>query len=115
MGTREKLVTKSDETFALLMYETLVNEKKQGNVEDIEDIHHEEDEDEQHEEEKDKQHDGDKQHEEGKETAQSVPGEKKTTTKPVRGKYTRRCVLFNLILRFSCIIQVTNERSTLNC
>ena len=78
------------------MKTTLVNEKKQGNIKDNEDKQHEEDKDkqheedkdEQHEEDKDKQHDGDKEREEGKETAQSVPGEKKTPTKAVKGKYT---------------------------
>ena len=82
MGSREKLVTKSDEAFALLMYENYIGEwKKQGYIKDNED--------EQHEEDEDKQHDGDKKREEGRETAQSVlPGETKTPTKAVKGKYT---------------------------
>ena len=54
--------------------------KKQGNVKDNEDRQHEED--------KDEQHDGDKNCEEGEETAQFVPGETKTPTKAVKGKYT---------------------------
>jgi hypothetical protein len=77
MGTGEKLVTKSDEAFALLMYENYIGKwKKQGNIKDNEDEQHEEDEDK------------DEQHEEGEETAPYVPGKKKTTTKAVRGKYT---------------------------
>ena len=39
-------------------------------------------------EDKDKQHEEDEQHEEGNKTAQYVPGETKTPTKAVRGKYT---------------------------
>ena len=75
MGTGEKLVTKSDEAFALLMYENYIGKwKKQGNIKDNEDEQHEEDEDE--------------QHEEDEETAQSVAGKKTSNNKAVRGKYT---------------------------
>ena len=73
MDSREKLVTKSDEAFTLLMYENYIGKwKKQGNIKDNED----------------KQHDGDKEREEGEETDQSVPRERKTPTKAVKGKYT---------------------------
>ena len=54
--------------------------KKLGNVEEDEDVEPADDEDE--------QHDGDEQRDEGEETAQSVPGETKTPTKAVRGKFT---------------------------
>ena len=81
MDSREKIVTKSDEAFTLLMYENYIGKwKKQGNIKDNEDKRHEED--------KDEQHDGDKEREEGEETAQSVPKERKTPTKAVKEKYT---------------------------
>ena len=54
--------------------------KKRGNIKG--------DENDQHEEDKDEQHGGDIECEEGKETAHSVPGERKTPTKAVKGKYT---------------------------
>jgi hypothetical protein len=76
MGTGEKLVTKSDEAFALLVYKNYIGKwKKQGNIKDDEDEQHEEDDDE------------DGQHEEDKETAQSVTRKNKSN-KAVRGKYT---------------------------
>ena len=79
MGTGEKLVTKSDEAFALLMYKDYNGKwKKQGNVKD--------DKDEQHEEDEGEGEDEDEQHEEDEETVQSVPGKKKSTIKAARGK-----------------------------
>ena len=54
MGTGEKLVSKSDEAFALLMYKNYIGKwKKQGNIKDDEDEQHEDDEDEQREEDED--------------------------------------------------------------
>jgi hypothetical protein len=76
IGTDEKIVTKSDEAFALLMYKNYGKWKKQDNIEDDEDEQHEDDEDE------------DKQNEEDDETVQSGPQRKKTKTKALRGKYT---------------------------
>jgi hypothetical protein len=69
--------------FALLMYENYIGKwNRQDNIKDNEDKQREEDEDE--------QHDRDKEHEEGEEAAQSVPGERKSPTKAVKGKYTVR-------------------------
>ena len=83
MGSREKLDTKIDEAFALLMYDNYIDKwEKQGNIKDS-------NEDKQHEEDKDEQHDGDKERKEGEEeTAQSMPRERKNPTKAVKGKYT---------------------------
>jgi hypothetical protein len=77
IGTGEKVVTNSDEAFALLMYKNYISKwKMQGNIEDDKDKQHEEDEDE------------DKQHEEDDEIVQSGPRRKKPITKALRGKYT---------------------------
>ena len=82
-STREKIVTKSDEAFALLLYKNYIGKwKKQGNIKDDEDEQHEDDEDEQHEE------DEDEQKEEDDESVQSGPRRKKTRTKALRGKCT---------------------------
>ena len=62
------------------MKTTLINGKKTRYFKDNENKQHEED--------KDELHDGDKERDKGEETAQSVPGERKTPTKTVKGKYT---------------------------
>ena len=59
IGTREKIVTKSDEAFALLLYENYIDKwKKQGNIEDDEDEQYEdcEEEDEKKEDDDDSVH-----------------------------------------------------------
>ena len=70
IGTCEKIVTKSDEAFALLLYKNYIDKwKAQGNIEDDEDEQYEDCEEE------------DKQKEEDDESVQSGPRRKKTRTK----------------------------------
>ena len=77
IGTREKIVTKSDEAFALLLYENNINKwKTQGNIEDNEDTQYDDCEEE------------DEQKDEDDESVQSGPRRKKTRNKALRGKYT---------------------------
>ena len=78
IGTREKIVTKSDEAFALLLYENYIDKwKKQGNIEDDEDEQYEDC----AEEDEKKEDDDDSVHSAGSQ-------KKKTISKAVRGKYT---------------------------
>jgi len=78
IGTRDKIVTKSDEAFALLLYENYIDKwKTQGNIEDDESEHYEDCE----EEDEKKEDNDDSVHSAGSQ-------KKKTMSKAVRGKYT---------------------------
>jgi hypothetical protein len=78
IGTREKIVTKSDEAFALLLYENYIDKwKTQGNIEGNEDEQYEDCE----EEDNKKEDDDDSVHSAGSQKM-------KTISKAVRGKYT---------------------------